>query len=127
MDDDDVAALFLLRRAELSVAAGCRDPQANAASLPATAELDRLETEIWAGRRLAAAAQAAGRLALGGEQVMQLLGCGPGPQIGSALRYLAKCVANDPACNTENDLRAMLKAWAQPEQASNQNPQQNQD
>jgi tRNA nucleotidyltransferase/poly(A) polymerase len=50
-------------------------------------------------------------LALDGGAVMEILACGPGPQIGRALRYLAKAVAADPACNTAELLRERLLAW----------------
>lgn len=51
------------------------------------------------------------RLALGGRAVMEILGCGPGPEVGRALQQLAKAVAADPACNTADGLRERLLAW----------------
>jgi tRNA nucleotidyltransferase (CCA-adding enzyme) len=51
-------------------------------------------------------------LALDGRAVMQLLDCRPGPQIGRALRHLTDCVIEDPSCNTEDGLRALLERWA---------------
>jgi len=50
-------------------------------------------------------------LALDGSAVMEHLGCGPGPQVGHALRHLAERVAADPACNEPGALRALLDAW----------------
>jgi tRNA nucleotidyltransferase/poly(A) polymerase len=50
-------------------------------------------------------------LALDGRAVMEILACGPGPEIGRALRQLAKAVAADPACNTAEALRERLLAW----------------
>ena len=50
-------------------------------------------------------------LALDGSAVMQILACGPGPEVGLALRFLAKAVAADPACNTAEALRERLLAW----------------
>jgi tRNA nucleotidyltransferase/poly(A) polymerase len=50
-------------------------------------------------------------LALDGGAVMEILGCGPGPEVGRALRHLAKAVASDPACNTAEVLRERLLAW----------------
>jgi tRNA nucleotidyltransferase/poly(A) polymerase len=50
-------------------------------------------------------------LALDGRAVMDLLGCSPGPEVGRALRHLAKCVEADPACNTPDRLRERLLAW----------------
>ena len=39
-------------------------------------------------------------LAIRGDEVMRLLGSGPGPHVGLALRFLTECVIEDPACNT---------------------------
>jgi tRNA nucleotidyltransferase/poly(A) polymerase len=50
-------------------------------------------------------------LTLDGRAVMELLGCGPGPEVGRALRHLEKYVEADPACNTPDRLRERLLAW----------------
>jgi hypothetical protein len=42
---------------------------------------------------------------------MTFLGCGPGPRVGRALRFLTDCVVEDPSCNTPGALRARLAAW----------------
>jgi hypothetical protein len=52
-------------------------------------------------------------LALGGREVMELLGCGPGPMVGRALRYLTDRVVEDPSRNTPEALRALLAAWSE--------------
>jgi len=57
------------------------------------------------------AADAGAALALDGRAVMEILGCGPGLEVGRALRQLAKAVAADPACNTTDRLRERLLAW----------------
>ena len=59
---------------------------------------------------------------LGGKQIMQLLGCGPGPQVGDVLRYLTRCVADDPSCNTEEELRRRVEEWSQPGPDPKQDP-----
>jgi len=51
-------------------------------------------------------------LALDGEAVMRVLGTGPGPAVGEALRYLTECVLDDPTENEPARLRARLEAWA---------------
>ena len=43
---------------------------------------------------------------------MQALGCGPGPEVGAALRHLTECVLDDPSCNRPDRLRAALAQWA---------------
>ena len=52
------------------------------------------------------------RLALDGRAVMEILGIGPGPQVGRALRYLTERVREDPRHNTEAALRALLRRWS---------------
>lgn len=96
---DGVLALLALRRAELAAGRG------------PTGELDALSARI---ARLCAAGALAlepGDLALDGAAVMALLGIGPGPQVGRALRHLAECVLEDPACNTRESLTERLRAW----------------
>jgi hypothetical protein len=43
---------------------------------------------------------------------MKMLGCGPGPRVGRALRYLTDAVVEDPSRNTPEALRRLLEAWA---------------
>ena len=50
-------------------------------------------------------------LALDGRAVMQILGCGPGREVGRALRALTEAVVEDPGCNTPEGLRQRLRAW----------------
>jgi hypothetical protein len=42
---------------------------------------------------------------------MEILEIGPGPAVGRALRYLTERVGEDPGCNTEDELRELLRAW----------------
>lgn len=89
---DGLEALLLLREAE--------------SGAPLTALRERIE-------HVRHADEALGRpdLALDGAAVMKLLGCGPGPEIGAALRHLHECVLEDPTCNTEAALGEELKRW----------------
>jgi hypothetical protein len=50
-------------------------------------------------------------LALDGRAVMEILACGPGPEVGLALRHLAKAIEADPTCNTAETLRERLLSW----------------
>jgi tRNA nucleotidyltransferase/poly(A) polymerase len=52
------------------------------------------------------------RLAIGGREVMEILEVGPGPTVGRALRHLAQRVEENPSCNTEHELRELLRAWS---------------
>jgi hypothetical protein len=83
---------------------------------PAPAARERLEALRAAlVRERAAGTLASGReaLALDGDEVMKVLGCGPGPRIGAALRYLTESVLTDPASNQAPILRERLLDWAQ--------------
>ena len=50
-------------------------------------------------------------LAIGGREVMEILGIGSGPLVGRALRYLTQQVGENPGCNSEDELRVLLRAW----------------
>lgn len=50
-------------------------------------------------------------LALGGREVMEILGEGPSPRIGAAMRHLLGRVLEDPSRNTPERLREELLAW----------------
>ena len=82
---------------------------------PAPPELARRAARRAAvARELDAESRALGRedLALDGREVMEVLGCGPGREIGEALRYLTELVLEDPALNDPETLRARLSGWS---------------
>lgn len=62
--------------------------------------------------------RARGALALTGAQVIEQLGCEPGPEVGRALRYLAALVEEQPDRNTPPELRAALARWVDERAAS---------
>jgi tRNA nucleotidyltransferase (CCA-adding enzyme) len=105
--ESDFDALLALRRAELERGDASRLPEA-AASLASLRELERSAARI---RRMGAVALHRFDLAIRGDEVMRLLGCRPGPQVGRALRYLTECVIEDPSCNTPERLRERLAGW----------------
>jgi len=124
----NLARLFTLREAELQLAeeqqgGAASEAQTNAAqseSLQNTApqsaaEVARARAKLAALR--AALARTRGHaistasLALDGRAVMEILGIGPGPMVGRALRHLLECVLEDPAQNQPGALRALLCAW----------------
>jgi len=55
---------------------------------------------------------AAQDLALDGRAAMEVLGTGPGPHVGEALRHLLERVLEDPALNERDTLEAELRRWA---------------
>lgn len=75
------------------------------------APLDGLRARIARVRRAGALALERTDLALDGRRVMAILGVGPGPQVGAALRHLTERVLDDPRCNTEPALRELLERW----------------
>lgn len=52
-------------------------------------------------------------LAISGKDVMDILGCKPGPAVGSTLRVLLELVLEDPSLNNKEDLTAQLQTLAQ--------------
>lgn len=50
-------------------------------------------------------------LALGGREVMEALGEGPSPRIGSAMRWLLSQVLEEPGRNTPEGLKELLARW----------------
>lgn len=53
-------------------------------------------------------------LAIGGREVMEVLGCGPGPRVGRALQTLLDRVLDDPSLNRKPILVRMLEDQAGP-------------
>ena len=97
-------SLASLRRAELMRGARAGTPAAEAA----LGRLAALEEAIARLRQQGALALRRFDLALDGAEVMRILGCGPGPAIGRALRLLTDAVLDDPSRNTPEALRALL-------------------
>jgi hypothetical protein len=93
--------LLALRTAEMAV---------RGEGAAARARLDALRAAIERARE-PATDEADLALALDGRAVMEILACGPGPEVGRALRHLAKAVAAEPACNNAVTLRERLLAW----------------
>jgi tRNA nucleotidyltransferase (CCA-adding enzyme) len=81
-----------------------------AAAGPAREEVARLALDVDALRR-ARPPLSPQDLALDGRAVMAILGAGPGPHVGDALRHLLERVLEDPARNDAATLAAELRAW----------------
>jgi tRNA nucleotidyltransferase (CCA-adding enzyme) len=104
--DANLERLFALREAELESGSVRREqvPEIRA----------RLSLLRAARERLRGAGEEAlrrTRLAIGGDEVMETLGIGPGPSVGRALGYLTRRVEQDPGCNTAEELRKLLRGW----------------
>lgn len=53
-----------------------------------------------------------GELAIGGKEIMDAIGKGPGPYVGDAMRHLLDCVLEDPSLNDPDKLLEILREWA---------------
>jgi tRNA nucleotidyltransferase (CCA-adding enzyme) len=100
---DHAQALLALATADAAAlpAAEARDARADVQILSKTAE-DVLR---------ARAPLTTQELALDGRAVMQILGAGPGPHVGEALRHLLDRVLADPAENIPERLADALRQW----------------
>jgi poly(A) polymerase len=98
----DLRALVALRRVELR-ATGHNDSDASNS-------LDRFEQAL-ASLDAQNAMEHTTRLAIDGGQIMSELRCGPGPIIGRAVAYLSEQIAEHPAHNEPDKLRALLRDW----------------
>jgi tRNA nucleotidyltransferase (CCA-adding enzyme) len=76
----------------------------------AVAEVKELKARVDAALA-ASPVLSAQALALDGRAVMALLGAGPGPHVGEALRHLLDRVLEDPAENTPERLEDALRRW----------------
>jgi tRNA nucleotidyltransferase/poly(A) polymerase len=104
--DANLDRLFTLREAELDSGSVTREE-----ALEIRAQLSLLRGAL---DRLRSTGQNALRrtpLAIGGREVMEILGVGSGPLVGRALRYLTQRVGENPGCNSEDELRGLLRAW----------------
>jgi len=99
----DQHALIALRRAEIRAGRG---------GAGALERLQRIEQALSDERQKEPTRP---RLAIDGEQVMSELECGPGPNVGRALAYLAEQVAANPRLNQPDELRTLLRRWRTPE------------
>lgn len=104
LGSDGVDRLFALREAEL--AAG--SPEVG----PEIARLDALRETLERVKRSGMLALRRSDLAIDGREVMRVLGRGPGPHVGEALRYLTERVIEDPSVNSPERLRALLREWS---------------
>jgi len=102
-----VASLIALRRAELEVEASLGRKDVSAAQ----ERLNQIEAAIERLQLEGALTRQRQRLAIDGAAVMKILGSGPGPAVGRALRYLTSRVTEDPNLNSEQALRSLLEAW----------------
>lgn len=95
--------LFALREGDVRARGRDEDPAVEVAELKQRIEVE-LKNE---------AALKVGDLALGGADVMRLLGCHPGPIVGEVLRRLLERVLDDANLNTYERLEALVPELAE--------------
>jgi tRNA nucleotidyltransferase (CCA-adding enzyme) len=104
---ENLEPLLALREAELQAG-----DAAAADDAPARREqVKRLREALDAVERQGQVALKRSDLAIGGGEVMQILGCRPGPQVGRALEFLSQHVLDEPSENTPERLRELLARW----------------
>jgi len=99
----NLIALIALREAEIETAgdgpAAARNTlQGLRASLASLRDSERTASEHT-------------QLAISGADVMECLGCQPGPSVGRAIEYLAERIRLSPTLNSPNALRDLLRDW----------------
>ncbi len=104
--DTNLDRLFTLREAELESGSVTLDeaPEIRGRLSLLRGALERI-------RNAGEEAHRRTRLAIGGREVMEILGVGAGPLVGRALHYLARRVEENSDCNSEDQLRALLRVW----------------
>lgn len=108
---DDVTGLLEMRAWELADAERSGPPGSDGAA--ARKDLEAVRHAIDRVRESRSRSTERTRLAVGGEQVMEWLGWGPGPRVGRALRFASDWVAADPSRNHPERIREALLAWSQ--------------
>jgi tRNA nucleotidyltransferase (CCA-adding enzyme) len=96
-------------RADAQLALAAAEAQAGR-DRGASAEVKKLSAAV-AREKASAPPLSPQELALDGRAVMAILGAGPGPHVGEALRHLLERVLEDPSLNAPAPLEAALRAW----------------
>jgi len=100
----NLGGLIALRAAEIETAGD--------ESGTARKALQRLRDSLASLREAEQIASTRSRLMLSGADVIDCLGCTPGPRVGRAIGYLTERIRLNPALNTPDTLRQLLLDWA---------------
>jgi hypothetical protein len=99
----NLAAIIALREAEIETAG---DSPAET-----RIELQELRASLASLRDSERTASERSKLMITGADVMECLGCEPGPHVGRAIEYLTECIRLDPTLNSLDKLRDLLRNW----------------
>ena len=99
----NLAALIALREAEIETVGDAPAAARNA--------LQKLRVSLASLCGSERTASGRNQLVISGADVMECLGCEPGPRVGRAIEYLAERTRLDPALNSPDALRDLLRDW----------------
>ena len=99
----NLAALIALRKAEIESAGDTSAADRNA--------LEGLQASLAWLRDSERAESGRSQLMISGADVMECLGCEPGPRVGRAITYLAERIRLTPTLNSPDALRDLLRDW----------------
>jgi len=108
LSEREVEQLFQWRGVEISALFEAGETQ-HANDAATNVERLRDEFDRWREKQVVDAHRKA--LAISGREIMDAVGCDPGPIVGRALVFLRDCVDREPSCNTPDALRAHLDTW----------------
>jgi tRNA nucleotidyltransferase (CCA-adding enzyme) len=99
----NLVALIALREAEIETAGDAPAAARNA--------LQGLRASLASLRDCEQTASGRSQLVISGADVMECLGCQPGPRVGRAITYLAERIRLNPTLNSPDALRDLLRDW----------------
>lgn len=105
LSHQELSDLFALRCAEAEL---LREANLVTQAAQIALGLEKLNLGIERVRARKREREVRAELALSGRDIMERLGCEPGPIVGQAIRFLEQCVANAPATNTAEELGRRL-------------------
>jgi hypothetical protein len=108
LSSDEISILLAMRRAEAQV---LRESDRHDEADHLLRRLEELEQRLdrVSERQLQRLARTP--LAISGKEIMQALACGPGPEVGQAIRHLSGLIASEPGANNKEELLRRLKRW----------------
>ncbi|MBW2389816.1 MAG: hypothetical protein JRG89_15490 [Deltaproteobacteria bacterium] len=108
LSENEIDDLVIVRRAEACV---LRESDQPVEADRITIALEKLSEAFARVREKQRLRERRTRLAISGAEIMQALGCEPGPVVGRAIRHLERSVEADPESNTPESLLAELERW----------------
>ncbi len=108
LSQSEIEDLLIVRHAE---AERLRDTDQSLEADRIALALERLTQAFARVREKQRLRERRAQLAISGAEIMQILGCEPGPVVGRAIRHLERCVEAKPESNSPDALLAELDRW----------------